>query len=270
MSNTSDLSFPSQKRGDAEAIRRGTASVAGKPHIDKVIDVINNSPGYTDTVPITLFGITTGEYCIAPVPDRDELVLEIVQYLSGKGYYTERFRAAPLDENGIPGTKAYTHALLISWDRRVLRRGVAPKYYTTRDGLRVPCGGCRKQKTNEVADCSCCSTLEIWLCGQNCMKDRADPCGICTRTKQSKGRPPCTMCPARRIWQLTHQDTADKSEQDVQPSVPVVSPSEKSAAARPQDSSAGAASASYIVEFHGLGVICTYYTQPFIFIQIHE
>lgn len=232
MGTNMELGNPAQKRLEAENLRKGDNNV-GNDHLARIVKAINDAPACANTTPVVVFGVRTSEYCIIPCPERDDTVIEIMQYLQGRGYFVSRFRKAKLDGKYTE----FSHALLVVWDRRVLRKSVMPRYYTVREDKYSPCGNCYMHSRNPegVKTCEGCDVLAMWLCGVNCLQGKHDPCIGCKRATESKGRPVCDTCPARTIWMKQNPDAAitPRGEQGLDPAIAdtLVSAASKSAAA---------------------------------------
>lgn len=215
MSENVKLLRPEQKHGESEAVRKSTGDVTQLPLYITIAKAISSAKGFAEHTPVTLYGVNTQEYVIVPCNpcDQDPSILRVLTYLRGEGWLAETFRISESMEN----PKKYRHAVLVCWDPKVLNKSCVPKYYSSRTGIKVPCGSCNKQDTGDVERCKGCITLRMWLAGVAVLKGFGDPCTRCAKNRSKLDAvPQCQDCPTRRLW-ISIQEEGEEGGGEVAP-----------------------------------------------------
>lgn len=209
MNDTVSLFRPEMKHGEADAIRSNNTNIEDTFLYRMIVDTIKGSKACNEFVPITLFGVSTREYCIipCPVPETDSIVSRVIAYIKGQGWYSELYHISA--SRGNP--HKYNCCIVVSWDPKVLAKSMSPRYYCSKDGIKVPCGVCQKSKTGEVGECNGCITFRLWLAGAYVMKNYGDPCKKCLKGC-TKNKVECVRCPAKDLWCELYEDEASNED----------------------------------------------------------
>lgn len=200
MSENVKLLSPEQKHFEANSARNAEVDITTTLLFQTVARAINSSSGVVENTPVTIFGITTKEYVIIPVPgnigDGDMTLVRVMQHLRSEGWYCENFYISESMEN----VTKYGRAIVVSWDPKVLQKSYAPYCYNRDKNSRVPCGTCAKHREGTIAKCGGCLTLRLWLPGVYTLKNYGDPCLKCVKGGNKKSVPSCDGCPAKDLW----------------------------------------------------------------------
>lgn len=189
---------PEHKHGAAIAARQGEIDVTSLPLYTTIANAIKEASAVAETAPVILYGISSQEYCIVPClyDDQEQTVVRVLQHLRGAGWFADIFRMS----ESLNNPDKYRHAILISWDPRVISASFSPRFYSVRDTSRLPCSVCSKQKTGTVDECVGCALFKLWLAGVAGMKTWNDPCSLCCVKKAPTMVSSCTECPVKKLW----------------------------------------------------------------------